>query len=131
MVPSHTPISQDYFRWMGTRKAVKTVVLGCEKCQRSKTESVAPSDLTCPLPILERAWEDISMDANEGLPRSKDCTTIWVVVDGLSKYAHFTALRYPFPARKVAQLFIKEVYRLHGLPKNIASNRNLDFTSEF
>lgn len=80
------------FWWVGMRKAVKTLVRECDKCQRNKTESVAPPGLLCPLPIPERVWEDISMDFIEGFPRSSDRTTVLVVVDRLSKYAHFISL---------------------------------------
>ena len=68
------------------------------------------------LPIPERIWEDIFMDFIEGLPNSKGMTVIWVVVDKLSKYAHFLSLSHPYTIASMAQMFLDKIYKLHGLP---------------
>ena len=71
------------------------------------------------------------MDFIEGLPRSEGVDTILVVVDRLTKHGHFLTLRYPFTTLKVAELFVKEVVRLHGFPTPIVSDQDKVFMSIF
>jgi hypothetical protein len=79
--------------------------------------------------VPSQAWQAISLDFIEGLPQSGSYNTILVVVDRLTKYAHFVPLRHPFTALKVAQVFMVAVYRLHGMPESIVSDRDRTFTS--
>jgi hypothetical protein len=74
-----------FIRGCGYRKFVKN----CDVCQRNKYTAASPMGLLQPLPILERVWDDISMDFITGLPKSKGFEAIFVVVDRLSKYTHF------------------------------------------
>ncbi|KAL0351492.1 UNVERIFIED_CONTAM: Transposon Ty3-G Gag-Pol polyprotein [Sesamum calycinum] len=81
--------------------------------------------------VPNRIWEDISMDFEEGLLTSVGKDMILVVVDRLSKYAHFIALKHPFSAVVVAQVFMENSFRLHGMPKMIVSDRDPVFMSRF
>ena len=101
-------------------------------CQQVKAETQRPSGLMQPLSVPQWKWEDISMDFIDGLPRSKrGNTSIWVIVDRLTKVAHFIPVKSERTAPKLAQIFIKEVVRLHGIPKTIVSDRDTIFTSKF
>jgi hypothetical protein len=71
----------------------------------------------------------VSLDFVEGLPRSHNADTILVVVDTFSKYAHFLPLLHPFSALKVAQVYLDSMYKLHGLPLSIVSDRDRIFTN--
>ena len=84
-----------------------------------------------PLPIPKAVWEDISLDFITGLPKVGRVDTILVVVDRLTKYAHFLLVKHPYTAKSVAELFTKEVVRLHGIPTSIVSDRDPTFMSHF
>ncbi|GJT54198.1 ty3-gypsy retrotransposon protein [Tanacetum coccineum] len=107
------------FYWKGLKKMVKQMVRDCDVCQRQKPDLSAYPGLIQPLPIPERIWKEISMDFIEKLPTSHGKSVILVVVDRLSKYGHFIPLAHPFTASQVAQVFLDQVYKLHGLPESI------------
>lgn len=117
------------FSWPSMKTMVKQYVSSCSTCQQAKPDRSKYPGLLQPLPIPKQAWEVISMDFVEGLPRSANANTILVVVDTFSKYSHFLPLLHPFSALKVAQLFMDCVYKLHGLPVSIVTDRDRIFTS--
>jgi hypothetical protein len=84
-----------------------------------------------PLLIPPTIWRDISMDFIVGLPKLGNKSVIMVVVDHLSKYAHFCALQHPFTASTVAQIFMDNIFKLHGMPHSIVFDRDPTFTSNF
>lgn len=77
------------------------------------------------------AWSFISLDLVEELPKLGSANVILVVIDKFSKFGHFIPLKHPFTAATVAKLFLNNVYRLHGLPHTIVSDRDWIFTSQF
>ncbi|KAL0355193.1 UNVERIFIED_CONTAM: Transposon Ty3-I Gag-Pol polyprotein [Sesamum radiatum] len=110
---------------------VQTSGKECEICQTIKHENNPYLGLLQPLPILEQAWYYISMDFIEGLPISEGKDSILVVVDRLTKYSHFIALKHPYTVTSIAKVFFDQIYKLHGLPVSIVSDRDRLFTSRF
>jgi hypothetical protein len=102
----------------------------CPVCQISKTERVPYPGLLDPLPIPHRKWSEISLDFVEGLPTSKGKNVILVVVDRLTKYSHFLPLSHPYTVKEVANIFIKNIIKLHGPPTVITSDRDRIFQSK-
>lgn len=117
------------FAWPKLKQSVKDFVAQCSICQQAKTERVAYPGLLAPLPVPEGAWQMVTMDFIEGLPKSKGCDCIMVVVDKLSRYAHFIPLAHPFTALDIAKHYMSHVFKLHGLPAIIVSDRDRIFTS--
>lgn len=84
-----------------------------------------------PLEILDAIWNGISIDFIDGLPKAEGNEVIFVVLDRLSKYAHFWALKHPYTSKSVAEVFVKKVVRLYGYPRSIVSDRDRVFVSNF
>ncbi|CAM8924213.1 unnamed protein product [Rhodiola kirilowii] len=118
------------FFWHGMSKEVQNYVRNCAICQTHKSDLSAKPGLLQPLPIPDGIWESISLDFIEGLPSSFNKHCIFVVVDRLSKNAHFMALSHPYTAFDVAQLYLDNVFKLHGPPQSIISDRDPTFLSE-
>jgi hypothetical protein len=122
---------QENVFWHDMRKDVADFIKSCLVCQQTKPVNHSPYGLLQPLPIPERVWEDISLDFITGLPSFQTHTVILVVVDRLSKAAHFGTLPTQFTAVKVAELFANMVCKLHGMPRSIVSDRDAIFLSQF
>ncbi|KAD5318298.1 hypothetical protein E3N88_18244 [Mikania micrantha] len=119
------------FYWKGMSKHVRFFVKNCDVCQKSKYETVASPGLLEPLPVPRSLFTDITMDFITGLPMSQSKDTIFVVVDRLTKFAHFMALKHPYTAKQVAQVFMDTVFKMHGCPSSIVSDRDPLFLSRF
>ena len=96
----------------------------CDICQRVKAVHQRPAGLLQPLPIPVWKWEEISMDFIVGLPRTQDgYDSIWVIVDRLTKTAHFIPVRTIYTSAKLAELYMSRIVCLHGVPKKIVFDR--------
>ncbi|KAG7594102.1 Integrase catalytic core [Arabidopsis thaliana x Arabidopsis arenosa] len=121
-----------YYHWVGMKKDVARWVARCPTCQLVKAESQVPSGLVQSLPMPEWKWDHVTMDFVTGLPRSPaKHDAVWVVVDRLTKSAHFVAVSETDGAERIAAKYIEEIVRLHGVPVSIVSDRDTRFTSHF
>jgi len=115
---------QEHYYWPGMSKDVQDILKRCATCQVAKSH-LLPQGLYTPLPVPTAPWVDVSMDFILGLPntqRNKD--SVFVVVNRFSKMAHFIACNKTNDATNIAELYFKEVTRLHGIPRSIVSDRD-------
>jgi hypothetical protein len=135
MHPGSTKMYQDIkktFWWNNMKREIAKFVMECDTCQRVKAEHQRPAGLLKPLSIPLWKWEEISMDFIVGLPKTPSGhDSIWVIVDRLTKSAHFIPVKITFSLEKLAKLYIKEIVSLHGVPLRIASDRDPRFVSKF
>ena len=108
----HSAIQNTYlwvkqlFYWPQFKRVAKEYVLSCDICRKCKHENVAYSGLLQPLQIPEQPWLSLSMDFIEGLPRSEGKDCVLVVVDRLTKFAHFAGLSHHYTVQEVARVFM-------------------------
>jgi hypothetical protein len=125
--PSSTQMYKDLktrYWWYCMKRDIAEYVSLCDTCQRVKTEHHRPAGLLQPLKILEWKWEEIRMDFIVVLP----CTqagydSIWVIVDWLTKVAHFIPVKTTYSGAKLVELYMSRVLCLHGVPKKIVLDR--------
>lgn len=123
---------QSHYYWPKMPRTVKRFCRNCPDCQRSKTSTLAKKGIHRPLSIPSGRWESISLDFITGLtPTATGLDCILVVVDRLTKRAHFIATTKALSAQDCADIFVKEIFRLHGLPKSLVSDRDVRFVSNF
>lgn len=122
---------RERFSWKEMEDGILKYFRECQVCQKNKNEHINHARLLQPLPIPTHKWEIISMDFITRLPKvqGKDC--IYVVVDRLTKFAHFFVILARYTMVQVADLFFKEVFGLHGTPKTIISDKESKFMSLF
>jgi hypothetical protein len=120
-----------HFFWPWMCADVERLVASCTTCQKAKSR-LNKNGLYMPLPIPTSPWIDISMDFILGLPRTKKGRdSIFVVVDRFSKMAHFIPCHKTDDASNIAELFIREIIRLHSIPNTIVFDRDVKFLSHF
>jgi hypothetical protein len=119
------------FFWSKMEDDVRDYVRSCDICQRDKASRHKKYGLLQPLDIPYRPWDCISMDFIVALSEADGYDKIWVIVDRLTKMAHFIPLTSgdPSPVSELAKAFAKEIWRLHGLSSETLSDRESQFTS--
>jgi hypothetical protein len=120
------------FYWPGMDATIQRYVTSCDACQRNKPSQQSPMGLLKPLPIPDRPWQQVSMDLITGLPRTRRGNdAIVVFVDKLTKMVHYVPTTTNVTAPQLADIFMREVVRLHGVPESILSDRDPRFTAHF
>ena len=133
--PGGMKMYQDLHRqyyWSGMMRHIGDFVRRCLTCQQVKPEHQKPVGLLQPLEVVEWKWEHVTMDFVTHLPRTQQRhDAVWVIVDWLTKSAHFLAVRMTFALERFCRLYIREIVRLHGVPVSIVSDRDPRFTTHF
>ena len=119
------------FWWPRLTQDVRNFVAACQVCAQQKTSARPPAGHLHPLSVPRRPWSHIAMDFVTGLPASQGNTVIMTVVDRFSKACHFVPLPGLPSAQETAKLMIHHIFRLHGLPRDVVSDRGPQFTSAF
>ena len=118
--------------WPGMKRDVVQFVEKCLTCQQVKAEHQRPARTLHPLGIPEWKWDQVTMDIVSGLPKTRqNHDSAWVIVDHLTKVAHFVPVNMTYTMDKLAELYVQNIVRLHGVPKSIVSDRDSRFTSKF
>ncbi|KAH0611537.1 uncharacterized protein H6S33_010802 [Morchella sextelata] len=123
-------LNREYY-WPRMRNYVDQYVRNCNVCARSKASRNAPYGVLRPMPIPDGPWMDVSMDFVTDLPESDGYNAILVVVDRLTKMRHFIPTTKEADSKEVARLYIDNVWKLHGLPETMVSDRGTQFVAEF
>ena len=135
MHPESTKMYKDlksHYWWPRMKKEIAEFVAKCVTCQQIKAKHQAPSGKLQSLSIPEWKWEKITMDFVIGLPRTvRKHDVVWVIVDRVTKSAHFLPIQQSDSLDKLARFYIAEIVRLHGVPIFIVSDRDPRFTSHF
>ena len=133
--PGGTKMYRDLCRqyyWSRMKQNVGDFVRRCLTFQQVKAEHQKPAGLLQPLEVAEWKWEHVTMDFVTHLPRTPQRhDAVWVIVDRLTKSAHFLAVRMTFTLEEFYRLYIREIVRLHGVPVSIISYRDPRFTAQF
>ena len=116
------------YMWPGMTQDVRRFVRNCNTCSKSKIWREQKHGLLKPLPISKRIWSELSVDFITGLAPSKDCTSIMVVTDRLSKSIIVVPMKETC-AIDVAQTLLEHIFQHHGLPTAIVSDRGTQFVS--
>ena len=114
---------KEKYWWYGLKRDMAEYVALCDTCQRVKAEHQITVGLLQPMKIPEWKWEEVGMDFIVGLPRTqRGYDSIWVIVDRLTKVAHFMPVKTTYNGPRLAQLYMERIICLHGVPKKIVSD---------
>ena len=121
-----------YYWWPSLKADVAEHVGRCDSCQRNKPDNRPPAGPLQPLPVPSRRWGSVSMDMIVGLPTTRQGNNaILVFVDRLTKMCHLVPCKHTLTAPQCADLLVKHVFRLHGLPDGFISDRGTVFNNAF
>lgn len=123
-------VSRDYY-WPGMGRFIKEYVRTCDVCARNKAPRHRRHGLLQPLPIPAGPWQSVSMDFIVELPPSQGYNAVYVCVDRFTKMACFCPTTSDITAEGTARLYLQYVFKNHGLPKDIVSDRGSQFISKF
>ena len=127
----HQDLKQ-YYWWRGIKRDVIEYVSKCLTCQQVKSKHQVPSGLLNPIPVPQRKWDNIAMDFVSSLPLTqRKHDSVWVIVDRLTKLTYFIPIRIDYYMDRLAELYVDEIMRLHGVSLSIVSDRDPRFTSRF
>jgi len=120
------------FWWTRMKREIAKYISECDTCQRVKASRLKVAGALQPLPIPSWKWEDISMDFIVDLPNtSQKHDSIWVIVDRLTKTAHFIPVHTTYTAKKYAEIYLDRIVCLHGVPKTIIYDHGTQFVARF
>jgi IS30 family transposase len=123
---------RENFWWSKMKGEIAEYVSNCDTCQRIKASHLKTAGQMQPLTIPAWKWDDISMDFIVGLPLTpRKHDSIWVIVDRLTKTAHFIPVHTTYSTERYAKIYIDLIVRLHGVPKTILSDRGTQFVARF
>ncbi|GJY99805.1 putative reverse transcriptase domain-containing protein [Tanacetum coccineum] len=123
---------KELYLWPNMKADIATYISKCLTCSKVKAEYQKPSGLLQQPEILVWKWERITMDFVTKLPKTPSSyDAIWVIVDHLTKSAHFIPIRETYSMDKLTKLYIKEIVSRHGVPISIISDRDSKFSSNF
>jgi hypothetical protein len=127
-----TEVDKRQYYWIGLKKEVADFIAKCLEFQKVKVEHRHPVGMLQPLPIPEWKWEVVTMDFITKLPKTtKQHDSIMVVVDKLTKASHFILVKLTHKATNIVDIYMREIARLHGIPKTIVYDIDPNFTSNF
>ena len=133
-VGSHRTIHsvQRMYWWPGMHTTIREYVRGCKVCLQDKHIQKQPAGKLIPLPVPEASWDCVTADRITNLPKTKQgFTAILVVVDRLTKMTHFMPCKNESTAHDIAQLFVDNIWKHHGMPLRITTDRGPEFTNKF
>jgi hypothetical protein len=123
---------KEKYWWYGLKREIAEYVALCDTYQRVKAEHQRPAGLLQPMQIPEWKWEEVGTDFIVGLPRTqRGYDSIWVIVDRLTKVAHFLPVKTTYTSAKLAELYMERIVSLYGVPKKIMSDRGTQFISHY
>src|SRR6201985_349816 len=123
-------VSRNYW-WPGMSRYISAYTKGCDRCNRTKTFPAKPVRKLIPNQIPTDVWQTISVDLITGLPESRGYNAIMVVVDRFSKMVHILPTTNKVTSEGIARLYRDHIWKLHGLPLKILSDRGPQFVSQF